>query len=47
MDKKVFKFLSDAGKKGGSSKSEKKVLSGRENIKKAMAKRWPVKQDGK
>ena len=41
----VKKYLSEIGKKGGASRSRKKVLAGKRNIKKAIAARW--KQDGK
>ena len=43
----VKKYLSKIGRKGGSSRSRKKVLAGKRNIKKAIAKRWPKENDSK
>lgn len=45
MDHK--EFLSKAGKKGGASKSKKKIIAGRKNIKIAQSKRWPKNEDSK
>ncbi len=39
MKSSVKKYLSDIGKKGGQSRSERKVLTARHNIARATAKR--------
>jgi hypothetical protein len=40
MDRAVRKFLSEIGKRGGSSKSAAKRLAAKRNAKKATAARW-------
>ena len=47
MEDSVKKYLSSLGKIGGKSRSRKKVLAGKRNIKKAMAARWPKNEDSK
>lgn len=40
MDSKIQKYLSKIGKTGGQNKSEKKRIAAKQNIQKALQKRW-------
>ena len=47
MSKKYsYQWMIENCRKAGKSKSEKKLKAISENLKKARAKRWPIKQDG-